>query len=58
MQSAFSEMTESQYDNTLAQITRVENELVEAQALLETLEKNAENRAVEQANAERSGKIG
>jgi succinoglycan biosynthesis transport protein ExoP len=56
VQPAFSEMTETQYDNTLGQITRVENELIEAQALLDTLEKNAEKRVVEQANAERSGK--
>jgi succinoglycan biosynthesis transport protein ExoP len=57
VQPAFSEITESQYDNTLAQVTRVENELVEAQALLKTLEENAEKRAIEQANAERSGKV-
>jgi polysaccharide biosynthesis transport protein len=54
VEPAFSEVTESQYDNTLAQISRVEYELVEAQALLETMERNAEKRAVEQANAERS----
>ena len=48
-------MTESQYDSTLAQITKVEYERIDAEAMLGTLEKNAERRAVEQENASRPG---
>jgi polysaccharide biosynthesis transport protein len=57
VQPAFPAMTKSQYENMLAQITRVENELIEAQAMLDTLERNAKKRAIERANIERSGKV-
>jgi succinoglycan biosynthesis transport protein ExoP len=51
----FSEVTEAQYQTTLAQLQRVDYDLLESQASLQTLEENAEKRAIEQENAKRSG---
>ena len=38
----FGQVTQEQYNRALAQVDRVENDLFEAEALLETLEKNAQ----------------
>jgi polysaccharide biosynthesis transport protein len=53
-QPTFTELTETEYDRTLAQITRVDHDLIQAEAMLATLEKNAERRAMERENASRS----
>ena len=39
----FSQVTEEQYRRTLAEVDKLDNELFEAEALLETLEKNAQS---------------
>jgi polysaccharide biosynthesis transport protein len=42
MAPTFTEVTQEQYSRTVAQIDRVDDELFEAEALLETLDKNAQ----------------